>query len=120
MSTTVRALIHVPRQVRRGDVVEIRATVAHVMETGHRPDAEGRRVPRDIVTGFTATYNGEVVFRARLYPAISANPYLTFHTVATESGTIAFSDVDLSDLGAALPAEPALVALIARRVGRVL
>jgi len=36
------------------------------------------------------TYNGEEIFRADLYPAIAANPYLTFSTVATESGTIAF------------------------------
>jgi sulfur-oxidizing protein SoxZ len=36
------------------------------------------------------TYNGEEIFRATLHPAIAANPFLTFHTVATESGTIAF------------------------------
>ena len=29
-------------------------------------------------------------FRATLHPAIAANPFITFHTVATESGTIAF------------------------------
>ena len=52
MATTVRALIHVPRQVRRGEVVEIRATIAHPMETGYRPGADGRRVPRDIIRRF--------------------------------------------------------------------
>jgi sulfur-oxidizing protein SoxZ len=29
------------------------------------------------------------IFRAELHPAISANPLLTFSTIATESGTIA-------------------------------
>jgi sulfur-oxidizing protein SoxZ len=83
-----RALINAPAKAQRGAVIEIRTLVSHVMETGFRYTQTGELVPRDIVTGFTATYNGEEVFRARLYPAIAANPYLTFHTVATETGTI--------------------------------
>ena len=83
-----RALINAPAKAPRGAVIEIKTLVSHVMETGFRYTQTGELVPRDIVTGFTATYNGEEVFRARLHPAISANPYLTFHTVATESGTI--------------------------------
>lgn len=88
MATTVRALIHVPRQVRRGDVVEIRATIAHVMETGHRPDAEGRRVPRDIVTRFECQLDGTPVFAADVYPAVAANPYFAFALRAERSGTL--------------------------------
>ena len=34
------------------------------------------------------------MFHAKLYPAIAANPYITFFTVATESGTLAFSWTD--------------------------
>ena len=83
-----RALINAPAKAQRGAVIEIKTLASHVMETGFRYTQTGELVPRDIVTGFTATYNGEEVFRARLHPAISANPYLTFHTVATESGTI--------------------------------
>ena len=83
-----RALINAPAKAPRGAVIEIKTLVSHVMETGFRYTQTGELVPRDIVTGFTATYNGEEVFRARLHPAISANPYLTFHTVATETGTI--------------------------------
>ena len=47
-------------------------------------------IARDIITQFVCTYNGVEVFRAELHPAISANPFITFHTVATESGTLAF------------------------------
>ena len=50
----------------------------------------GKPIPRNIITQFTCSYNGEEIFRADLYPAIAANPFVTFHTVATESGTIAF------------------------------
>ena len=47
-------------------------------------------IPRDIIRRFVCTYNGEEVFRAELSPAIAANPFISFFTVATESGTIAF------------------------------
>jgi sulfur-oxidizing protein SoxZ len=83
-----RALINAPARARRGEVIEIKTLISHVMETGFRYTSTGELVPRDIITAFTATYNGEEIFRARLYPAIAANPFITFHTVATESGTI--------------------------------
>jgi sulfur-oxidizing protein SoxZ len=83
-----RALINVPAKARRGAVIEIKTLISHVMETGFRVTNTGEPVPRDIITAFVATYNGEEIFRAELSPAIAANPFLTFHTVATESGTI--------------------------------
>ena len=85
-----RALIHMPASARRGEVIEIRALIAHPMETGYRPGADGRVLPRNILRRFTCRYNGEIVFAAELHPAIAANPYLAFHTVATESGTLEF------------------------------
>ena len=83
-----RALINAPAKARRGEVIEIKTLIAHVMETGFRFTQTGQAVPRDIITGFAASYNGEEVFRATLHPAIAANPFVGFHTVATESGII--------------------------------
>jgi sulfur-oxidizing protein SoxZ len=83
-----RALINAPARASRGSVIEIKTLMSHVMETGFRFTQTGQAVPRDIVTDFTATYNGEEIFRARLYPAIAANPFISFCTVATETGTI--------------------------------
>lgn len=85
-----RTLVNVPRKARRGDVIQIRALISHVMENGFRHDNMGRPIPRDIITSLVCSYNGEPIFEATLYPAIAANPFITFHTVATESGTIAF------------------------------
>ena len=62
----------------------------HIMETGFRHDNVGKPIPRNIITTFACRYNGEEIFRADLYPAIAANPFVSFHTVATESGTIDF------------------------------
>ena len=85
-----RTLITAPTTARRGDVIELRTLIAHVMETGFRPDAEGRIKPRDLITHFSCRYNDELVFSAELYPAVAANPYIVFTTVATESGTLSF------------------------------
>ena len=85
------ALIRVPERARLGEVIEVKALIGHPMETGYRRTQHGERIPRDIITLFTCTYNGTEVFRADLHPAIAANPYLVFPTVATESGTIAIT-----------------------------
>jgi sulfur-oxidizing protein SoxZ len=86
-----RALITMPSTARSGEVIEIRVLIAHPMETGYRPGADGRVLPRDIIRTFSCRYDGELVFSAELFPAVSANPYLVFHTVATRSGTLEFS-----------------------------
>src|SRR6476660_1332744 len=85
-----RPLINVPASVKRGQVFEIKTLISHIMETGFRHTTTGAQIPRDIVTTFSCSYNGEEIFRADLYPAISANPFLTFFTVAAESGTLDF------------------------------
>jgi sulfur-oxidizing protein SoxZ len=85
-----RALINVPAKAKRGEVIAIKTLISHNMESGFRYSTVGERIPRDIVTGFVASYNGEEIFSASLYPAIAANPFLTFHTTAVDSGTIEF------------------------------
>ncbi len=85
-----RALINVPQKAARGQVIEIKTLISHIMETGFRHDNVGKAIPRNIITSFVARYNGEEIFRADLFPAIAANPFVSFHTVATESGTIEF------------------------------
>jgi sulfur-oxidizing protein SoxZ len=87
---TARALINVPKTAKRGDVIEIKTLISHIMETGFRTGTNGKMIPRDIITTFRATYNGEEIFSTSFYPAIAANPFVTFFTVATESGTIVF------------------------------
>lgn len=82
------SLIHAPARATRGEVFEIRASIAHAMESGQRSDSQGRRMARDIIRRVECRYAGELVFAADLFPAIAANPYLAFHTVAVVSGAI--------------------------------
>ena len=84
------ALINVPPRAKRGEIIEIKTLISHPMETGYRRTQLGTLVPRDIIRLFVCTYNGTEIFRAELHPAIAANPFIVFSTVATESGTLAF------------------------------
>ena len=86
-----RVLINVPARAKRGEVIEIKTLIAHPMESGYRVGTNGALIPRDIITLFSCTYNGEEIFRAELSPAIAANPFIAFFTTATESGTFEFS-----------------------------
>ena len=86
-----RALINVPKTAKKGEVVAIKTLISHDMETGYRHGTNGATIPRDIITSFTCRYNGEEIFRAELHPAIAANPFIAFTTVATASGTIEFT-----------------------------
>ena len=84
------ALINVPKKVKRGEIIEIRTLISHSMETGYRRTAAGETAPRNIITNFICRFNGREIFRADLFPAIAANPYLSFFTSATESGKFDF------------------------------
>ncbi len=85
-----RAIIQVPARAKRGDIIELRALIGHIMETGFRRTESGSLVPRDIIRQLVCNYNGVEVFRADFHPAVAANPLITFTTVATESGKIEF------------------------------
>ena len=84
------ALINVPAKAKRGEIIEIKTLMSHIMETGYRHTAEGVVIPRDIITSFSCRYNGVEIFRADLFPASSANPFITFFTTATASGKFEF------------------------------
>ena len=89
-----RVLINFLPRAKRGEIIEIKTLIQHPMETGYRLDSKGAVIARDIISRFTCAYNGEVVFRAELFPAISANPFIAFSTVAMESGELVFSWID--------------------------
>ena len=85
-----RAVVTLPAQAKRGEIIEIKTLAQHAMETGFRRTQTGELIPRDIIRRFTCTYNGTEICRVDLHPAIAANPLIAFNTVATESGTLTF------------------------------
>ena len=88
------ARVQLPPRAKRGEVIEIRITIQHPMETGFRYDNVGRAIPRNVINNLVVRYNGTEIFRAEMGSGIAANPYLQFFTVAGESGAIEISWVD--------------------------
>lgn len=86
--------IRVPKTAKKGEIVEIKTLMPHIMESGQRKDKDGKPIPRKIINKFAAEFNGKPVFSATIEPAIAANPYLQFFTKVDASGTFKFSWTD--------------------------
>lgn len=82
------------KEAKKGDLVEVKALVSHIMESGQRKDQEGKVIPRKILNKFTCTVNGKQVFAADFEPAISTNPYIQFKFKAEESGPVVLTWID--------------------------
>jgi sulfur-oxidizing protein SoxZ len=72
----------------------VKLLISHPMESGQRRDDMGQAIPRDIINSFVCTFDGDEVLRADLFPAIAANPFLSFAVVVQESGTLAMTFTD--------------------------
>jgi sulfur-oxidizing protein SoxZ len=95
--------IKVPKEAKKGEVIQIKTLVSHVMESGQRRDREGKVIPRKIINRFSCEFNGKPVFSCDIEPAVAANPYLQFAAKVEESGTFKFTWTD--DDGSTITAE---------------
>ena len=91
MSNTIRM-----RAALQGDVCEVRAMLAHPMETGQRKHPEtGLAVPAHFIQEVRCTLNDRPVMSAYWGPGVSANPFLSFRFRGASSGdTVTLSWVD--------------------------
>ena len=90
------------KEVRKGETVDVKTLVSHVMETGLRKDANGKVIARMIINTFRCELNGKLVFGCDLESAVSANPYFEFKFKPTESGVLKLTWID--DEGARMEA----------------
>lgn len=87
-----RTLINIPKEAKRGDTIEIKVLIMHIMETGYRHSVDtGEIIPRDIINRFVCGFNGKELISIDLSPAIAANPFFSFFTTAAESGVFTLS-----------------------------
>ena len=83
--------LKLPSEAKKGDVIQIKTLIPHIMESGQRKDKDGKPIPRKIINTFACEFNGKPVFTANLEPAIAANPYIQFSAKVEESGTFKFT-----------------------------
>lgn len=86
--------IVIPKTARKGEVIEIKTIIQHVMETGYRRDFQGLAIPRDIIKRFSVRYAGAEIFFAEMTQGIAANPFFSFFTTAVETGDVVFTWTD--------------------------
>ena len=70
-------------------------------------DETGETIPRKIINEFACHLDGEEVFRMKIYPAVSANPFISFWVTAEKSGELEFiwTDDDGSETRHKVPIE---------------
>ena len=83
--------LKLPTEAKKGEVIEIKTLLPHIMESGQRKDKDGKTIPRKIIKQFVCTFNGKDVFKSDWQPGISANPYMAFFAKVNESGTFEFA-----------------------------
>lgn len=66
------------RAAAKDGATEVKALIAHEMETGQRKDANGAVIPAWFITELSVTHNGKVVLTSEFGTAVSKNPYLAF------------------------------------------
>jgi len=86
--------VSMPAEAVRGDIIQIKTLIRHIMETGYRVDSVGRNIPRHIVTAMRVTYAGAKIFAMDFTQGVAANPFVAFHTRAVESGDVVFTWTD--------------------------
>jgi sulfur-oxidizing protein SoxZ len=89
-----RVLINVPKDIQENEPFDVKVLISHPMESGQRRDALGVAIPRFIINHFICSLDGETVLEAELFPAIAANPFLSFSVVAKKSGVLELTFTD--------------------------
>ncbi|MCZ6664232.1 MAG: thiosulfate oxidation carrier complex protein SoxZ [Gammaproteobacteria bacterium] len=90
-----KARVKISKKIKKGEPFQVKTLISHKMESGQRKNEEtGENFPRKIINTFICKLDGEEVFRAKLYPAVSANPFLSFYVTAEKSGELEFIWID--------------------------
>ena len=94
MAVDAKPRVKVTKSAAVGEVVTIKALIAHKMESGQRKDAEGKLIPRSIINRFTCDLNGANVIDIAIDPAVSTNPYFEFDAKVDAAGEFKFTWYD--------------------------
>lgn len=94
MSKAPKPRVKAPKKAAKGDVVTIKTTISHKMESGLRKGKDGKKIPKQIINKFEALFNGKTVMSANLFTSISANPYIDFDMLVSEAGEFEFKWFD--------------------------
>ncbi len=87
----------VPKNASEGEVIEIKTLIRHPMHSGRMKDKDGKNIPKHIINSFKVDFEGKEIFKMKLEPSISTNPYIAFPYKVKKTGTFIFEWKD--DIG---------------------
>ena len=89
MASIGRAIVRIPKKVKKGQIFKVQLVIIHPMETGLRKDPKtGKKIPAHFITHVDLYLNDKKVSRVNSSPGISKNPYFAIKMKAVESGTL--------------------------------
>ncbi|MEK9753196.1 MAG: thiosulfate oxidation carrier complex protein SoxZ [Rhodospirillaceae bacterium] len=95
MAKDIQPRVRIPSKLKPGEIFEVKTLVTHPMESGQRTDKDsGKKIPKDIIHKLRCVYNGKEVLVADWHPAVSANPFTSFHLKADKSGELVLTWTD--------------------------
>ena len=68
------------------DITQVRALIAHPMETGYKRDEKGNKIPAHYIQELTVKHNDKVITNSIMGSGISRNPYFAFKFKGGKSG----------------------------------
>ena len=83
------------RALMKGDIVEIKVLMSHVMETGLRKDDSGAAIPAHFIQILSVAVNGKVVVSGQTNTSVAKNPVFGFKVKGARIGdkvTISWTD----------------------------
>jgi sulfur-oxidizing protein SoxZ len=83
-----------PREYKKGDVIEVRALLVHPNHNGRRKLAEGGYIARHFVHSIDVFYGDTNVLSIRASTSLSQNPYFTFKLKAEKPAPLRIEYVD--------------------------
>ena len=78
--------LKVPKEAKKGEVIEIKTLIAHIMESGQRKDRDGNTIPRKILKKFACTVNGKQVMSEVLALCGGRNVFGSLNDLAPQVG----------------------------------
>lgn len=86
--------IRVPKDVKKGDTITVRALVPHPMEVIQRQDGKVVDKVYNFIHSAVVSYNGKEIMTAQLTQSVSANPFLAFPLKVDVPGKLTITFLD--------------------------
>ncbi|MFN3971271.1 MAG: thiosulfate oxidation carrier complex protein SoxZ [Gemmobacter sp.] len=94
MAQDAKPRVKVQKTAKAGEIINIKALISHLMESGQRKGSDGNLIPRSIINRFTCDLNGVNIIDVAIDPAVSTNPYFEFEARIDATSDVNFTWYD--------------------------